>query len=183
MRSWMVLAGLASVSLASAQTNNLSKYFQLRDMSGLSGGMFGVTAQGIPSIWGAMAFSTPIGFSLSSGVYDAGLASKSLNNSPRFINFSKGANNHSDGTAQFMAGLGTPIGNFTGTVEVVSSSYDQIYNAQWQLPFKWKTAGISVGCQNITNRNEGAFRAEVNPSLFAVGTYGFAKGDYVTVGV
>src|SRR5579862_3477460 len=130
MRSWMVFAVLLAAQAACAQSN-LGKYFQLRDMSGLPGGCFGLTVDGVPSIKGAMAFSTPIGFSLGSGVYDAGVASKSRDNAPRFINTHSGVNNNSDGTGQFMAGLGTPFGNFTGTIEVVSSELDQLYNAQW----------------------------------------------------
>jgi hypothetical protein len=179
----MVLMGLASACLAGAQSN-INHYFQLRDMSGLSGSEFGVTYLGVPSIWGAMAFSTPIGFSLGSGVFDVGANSKSRDNLPRPINFHEGANNKSDGTAQFMAGLGTPIGNFTGTLEVVSSAFDQVYNGQWQLPLHLKNAGVSVGCQNITDRHESApgFTG-TNRSYFGVGTYQFAHGDYISLGV
>ena len=153
-------------------------------MSGLPGACFGLTPDGLPSIYGAMGISTPVGFSLSGGTFDIGIASESQDNLPRFINLHPGASNESHGTLQGMVGFGTPLGNLTGTFEVVSSEFDQMYNGQWQLPLHWKRAGISLGCQNITQRPESAPDVTgTNRSFYGVGTYEIARGDYATIGV
>jgi len=142
---------------------------------------------GTPSINGAMAFSTPIGFSMKGGTFDIGLSDRSRNSAPQMVNFRTGSNNPSDSTGQIQFGLGTPAGNFTLSYMVLSSEFDQAYNAQWQLPLKLKNAGVSVGVQNLTNRPLSAGdklpgQFDYALSLYAVGTYEVAPNDWVSLG-
>lgn len=173
---YLACAALAGASVI-ASASNLD-YFQFRKLSTLPGAAFGVTVDGLPSIDGAMAFSTPIGFSLKGDVYDIGFASRSDDNAPEMINFKKRAES-SSGIGQGEVGFSTPIGNITAVIAPVSSDWDQIYSGQIQLPLHLKDGGVSVGAQNITNRPEGD---KCDRSLFAVGTYEVQKGDYVSLG-
>ena len=160
---------------------------QFRDLSGLPGAGFGVLSDGTPSINGAMAISTPIGFSLGNGIFDGGLCSRSIDNQPMFINLSTRSHLPSSGRAVAMAGVHTPIGNLTGSFEVLSAIFDQVYNAQLQLPLNWDKGGVSIGVQNFMNRGNAAAVGQpgehnLSRSLFAVGTFEFAPHDYISLG-
>jgi hypothetical protein len=191
MRFWFaaMLATFAASSFGS-QTDSWAKagqFPQFRDLSGLPGSGFGVLVDGTPSINGAMALSTPIGFSLGNGIFDIGGASRSFDNQPEFINTKTSNRLSSDGTGQGIVGVHTPLGNFSATFEVISSDFDQVYNGQLQLPLKWDKGGVSIGCQNVTNRHEAAAQdnpgeADLSRSFYAVATYEFADHDYVSLG-
>ncbi|HWD41454.1 MAG TPA: hypothetical protein VG944_21600 [Fimbriimonas sp.] len=191
MRAWIVASLLALAPAVFAQSdpiNRAGQFPQFRDLSGLPGGGFGVTPEGLPSIRGALALSTPIGFSLGNGIFDIAFASRSYDNSPQFINTGTAGRRRSDGTGQGLIGVQTPLGLFTAGYELISSKLDQTYNAQLQLPLAWKKAGISLGCQNVTNRPEAAGdhvagEDGMSRSFYAAGTYEVADGDYLTLGV
>ena len=190
MRLWFAAAFAISGSLCFSQTDpwlRAGQFPQFRDLSGLPGAGFGLLVDGTPSINGAMAFSTPIGFSMGNGIFDIGVASRSYDNSPEFINTSSNGRRPSDGTAQGIVGVRTPLGDFSATYEVISSKFDQVYNAQLQLPLKWDKGGVSIGMQNVTDRHEAAGQdqpgeANLSRSIFAVGTWEFAPHDYVSLG-
>jgi aryl carrier-like protein len=160
----------------------------LRGMSGLSGSMFGVTADGLPSIRGAMGISTPIGFSLGNLIFDIGGATKSYDDQPVFPNFNeRHRNNLSSGNAQLMGGVKTPVGDLTVGGNWLSAGLDSILNLQLQAPIKWDRGGISIGCQNLFNRPEAAFdgspyERDLSRSEYIVGTYEVTPGAYVTLG-
>lgn len=187
---WFPTVALAASAVAHAQVdpwNFAGQFPQLRDISGLPGAGFGVTSKGIPSINGAMAFSTPIGFSLGDGYWDFGLASRSTNNRPQFFASSTRTNQNSDGTGQIMTGLRTPFGNLTGTYEIASRHGDSICNFQLQLPIRWDRGGVSIGVQNAQNRpiaaSENVLGAnDLSRSVFCVATYEFADQAYVSLG-
>jgi hypothetical protein len=166
-----------------AYSQNLAapgQYFQFRKMSSLSGGGFGVMTNGDPSISGALSFSTPIGYSLGGDYYQIGVGSRSDNNAPQFINLNSHGHNPSSGDAEAMAGLSTDFGHFTFGYEVVSYQKDTVVHLQYQLPIKSKDLGVSIGAQNLLNRQEGgAFESR---SFFAVGTYQYQTGDHISVG-
>jgi hypothetical protein len=191
MRLWalVAVAGLSAVGQAQVDPWNFRGQFpQFRDLSGLPGSGFGVNAKGLPSIRGAMALSTPIGFSLGSGLIDVGISSRSVNSRPQFFNLGRGGNVNSDGTLQVMAGLGTPIGTFTGSFEVVSTALDSVLNLQYQLPLKLEGAGVSIGVQNLANRPHAASdrvvgEDDLSRSYFAVGSYEFSPGNWVSLGL
>lgn len=182
------LAGLSAMAAADGDPWSLAGQFpQFRDMSGLPGGMFGVTAKGVPSIRGAMGISTPIGFSLGNMHFDLGAAARSRDNQPVFINSSTHGNGNSDGTGQLMGGFRTPVGNLTVAGELLSTHLDNVLNLQLQLPFRWERAGVSVGMQNVFNHAEAAAdtvpgERELSQSHFIVGTYEVAPGAFVSVG-
>jgi hypothetical protein len=158
-----------------------------RDLSGLPGAGFGVTVQGLPSIEGAMAISTPIGFSLANGYFDIGISARSVDNRPDFFQLSSTTDDIGSGTAQVMGGFRTPIGTLTVSLQVLSRELDSVASAQLQLPIRWDHGGVSVGVQNIWNRPEAASQGvaganDLSRSFFVVSTYEFSKGDFVTIG-
>jgi len=188
---WLVFAFLicvAAIGRAQVDPWNFAGQFpHFRDLSGLPGAGFGVTAKGLPSIEGAMAISTPIGFSLADGYFDIGLSCRSVDNTPRFFQFSSPGNDISSGTGQIMGGFKTPIGTLTISLEVLSSELDSVANAQLQLPIHWDKGGVSVGIQNIWNRPEAASdyvsgETDLSRSYFAVATYELAKGSFLSLG-
>ncbi len=181
MRRLLALSLLACSCLGYSQ--DLSKpgqYFQFRKMSSLSGGGFGVTVNGDPSIDGAMSFTTPIAYSLGGGYYQLGLGSRSNDNLPRFINLNNTSHNSSSGDAEFMAGISTNFGHFTFGYEAVSYEKDTVFHLEYQLPIKSDKLGVAVGSQDITNRQEGG--AISSRSFYEVNTYEYAKGDHVSIG-
>ncbi len=181
MRRTIALSLLACSCLGYSQNlGNPGQYFQFRKMSSLSGGGFGVTINGDPSIAGAMAFSTPIGYSLGGGVWQIGAGSRSSDNAPKFINLNSHGHNDSSGDAEVMAGIGTDFGHFTFGYEAVSYERYTVFHLQYQLPLHSKDLGVSIGAQDLTNRKAGG--AISSRSLFAVGTYEYMKGDHVSVG-
>jgi hypothetical protein len=190
MRALTVICFAAVTSLGFADNSLLApgQFLELRSLSGLAGGGFGLLQNGTPSIQGAVSLTTPIGFSLGGGIFDIGAIDRSDNDGPEMINYNHSTGYHSHGTVQLMGGIGTPAGNFTLTYEIVSTQWDQIYNAQWQLPLKLKNGGVSIGVQNFTNRPEASYdhgpgEDADSRSFFAVGTYEVTHGDFVSLGV
>lgn len=160
---------------------------QFRDVSGLPGDGFGLLVDGTPSINGAMALATPIAFSLGNGIFNIGGSTRSFDSAPQFPNLSSSDPNPSSSKLQGMAGVHTPIGNLSGTFEVLSAELDQVYNFELQLPLNWDKGGVAFGVQNLTGRHEAA--AAFSPgenaqsrSYFAVSTYEFLPNDYVSLG-
>jgi hypothetical protein len=181
LRRLLALPVLACCCLAHSQSAGyLAQYFQFRKMSSLSGSGFGVTIDGTPNISGAMAFSTPIAYSLGGNVYQIGVGTRSDNELPQFINLNDVSHNESSGDAEVMAGIGTRAGNFTFGYEAVSYRKDTVFHLEWQLPIHSKDLGVAVGAQNITNRPEGGYHE--SRSFYAVGTYQYAPGDHFSVG-
>jgi hypothetical protein len=188
---WLIFLLLVFASVVSqAQVdpwNFAGQFPHFRDLSGLPGAGFGVSASGQPTIEGAMAISTPIGFSLAPGTFDIGLSCRSVDNQPRFFQFSSPGNDISSGTGQVMGGFRTPLGSLTVALEVLSSRLDSVANAQLQLPLKWDKGGVSVGIQNIWNRPEAASQGvvgehDLSRSYFAVATWEFSKSSFISLG-
>ena len=188
---WLIFGvALSAATIAHSQVdpwNFRGQFPQFRDLSGLPGAGFGLTSKGQPSIEGAMAISTPIGFSLAPGTFDIGISNRSVNNQPRFFEMSSTGNDISSGTGQVMAGFRTPIGTLTISLEVLSTQLDSVANAQLQLPLSWDKGGVSIGIQNIWNRPEAASQdvvgeRDLSRSVFAVATYEVEKGAFLTLG-
>lgn len=106
------------------------KYAQFRNLSGLPGGAFGVDQDGNPNPHGAMALSTPIAYSLRGGSYAGMLANTSYDGKLRLFTRAKKHDFgwQSNGDAAGMAGISTPIGNFTVGESIVSGSFENCYN-------------------------------------------------------
>jgi hypothetical protein len=188
---WIIFAlSLVAPLMAHSQVdpwNFAGQFPHFRDLSALPGAGFGVTVKGLPSIEGAMAISTPIGFSLADGTFDIGLSCRSVDNRPRIFQYSTPGNDISSGTGQLMGGFRTPIGTLTVSLEVLSSKRDSVANAQLQLPLHWARGGVSVGIQNIWNRPEAASdlvqgESDLSRSYFVVATYELFHGSFLSVG-
>ena len=76
-----LLLGLVGQVFAQSQLNGPKQYPELRTMSGLPGGLFGLDFNGVPTFSGAMAISTPVGASLGQSQYELGTSDTSANTS------------------------------------------------------------------------------------------------------
>jgi hypothetical protein len=189
MKAWSAALLAACASIASADPwNNAGQFPHFRDVSGLPGCGFGLLVSGLPSINGALSLSTPIGFAMGHDTFDIGGAARSSDLQPMFPNFTSSTHLPSTGQGYGIVGVTIPnLGNLSATYEVLSSELDQCYNAQLQLPLKWDKGGVSIGCQNITDRHNAAAQglpgeANLSRSIFGVATYEFSKNDYVSLG-
>lgn len=190
----LALLGFASISaIASADAKDLigpGRFPQYRDMGGMPGSGFAVLPDGRISILGAMALSTPIGYSLAGGVFDFGFASRSQDRMFRIINVDSNADkNSSDGTGQFLLGIKTSSGNLTLGMHILSSKLDSTFNAQFQPKIdNLGRIGVSIGVQNWTNRgqangdNDPQADSQNSLSPYVAGTYDLGKGHFATLG-
>jgi hypothetical protein len=167
------------------------QYPQFRNMSGLPGGLFGVTEKGAPSMSGAMAISTPIGYSLSNYHVAVGFANMSRDRTLRFPQ-SRNDNNDANGTGQAMIGIPTEIGDLTLSGMFHSGVGDSVLNVQYSPKFRGrglgvKGLGVSFGVQDAfsTGGSAGVSQptdGETSRSYFAVATYEVAKGAHISIG-
>ncbi len=147
-----------------------NQYPQYRNISGLSGGGFGINASGYGSLTGATAFSTPIAYVLGHGeirILGAKMTFGGLN-----LN-----SDHSNGSGVFM--IGGTIGhvNAAFTDFIKSSQWDQALNLQLGfIPSAKNRFAFSIGVQDIIGHGgaAGIFQkgdSASTRSLFAVSTY------------
>ena len=196
-RSLLPLATLLAVvtgpQISNADALDLigpGKFPQFRDMGGMPGSGFGVLSDGHISMFGALALSTPIGYSLAPSTFVAGIATRSQDHMFRIINVDSNADkNSSDGTGQFLLGIKTSSGNLTLGMHVLSSKLDTTFNAQFQPRVNGLgRLGVSVGVQNWTNRgqaagdNDPSADSENSLSPYVAGTYDMGRGNYATLG-
>lgn len=125
--------GLAAAASAQEAFGANGQYAQFRNLSGLPGGTFGVSRNGLPDSRGAMAISTPIAYSLKGGSFSATLANTSYDS--HFRALTKVKQNDfgwsSNGTATAMAGISTGMGDFTIGMTVVSGAFENSYSAMY----------------------------------------------------
>jgi len=182
-----LLPGLAAcqVNLFGPET-----YPHFRGMSAMSGGGFGVRPDGSTGMDGAMAISTPIGFSLRDWHGAIGATSLSDNSAFTGINVLRRKETfNSGGVAMGLVGYGGNWGAFTVSYELLSTVMDHAINVQYELPLNSSTYGVSVGAEDVQSHG-GAYGEGNNPgtsntksrSLFVVGTALVAKGLYVSIG-
>jgi hypothetical protein len=167
------------------------QYPQFRNMSGLPGGLFGVTSSARPSMSGAMAISSPIGYSLGDYHVAAGFANMSKDRRLRFPK-SRSDNADANGTAQGMVGIPTSFGNVTLVGMIHSGIGDSVLNVQFspkleKLGLDVKGLGVSFGVQDAFstggaagNRQPGD--GDISRSYFVAATYEVSPGVHVTVG-
>lgn len=195
MMKRLACLALASVlpvcALAQTELIGKGKYPQFRSLSGLVGGGFGVDREGKPNFRGAMALSTPIGYTMSNGRAAFGLANTS-SSSRRFEFFQNGraVGNKSNGTAIAMASIGGPLGNFTGGYMTLSSVGDSVFNFQYSPPLKNSKVGLAVGVQDAFNAGgESGEKIDVpgqggnSRSYFGVATFEPSPELFVSLGV
>ncbi|MFN3684091.1 MAG: hypothetical protein ACK41F_09165 [Fimbriimonadaceae bacterium] len=111
-----------------------AQYPQFRFLSGLAGGGFAVGRDGRPNPEGAMALSTPIGYSLAHGRW-ALVAGSANEHGDLDVAFDDANREGTNGTAAALYGLGLGSGGrLTASVMLLSSLGDNVYNLQWQPP-------------------------------------------------
>ena len=187
VRTSISLTCLAVVSVAGAQTlSGPGQYPQFRNMSGFSGGLFGVTREGVPSMRGAMAISTPIGYSLSDYHVALGYASQSIDRRLRFPD-SSGDSARANGTAQGIIGLRTKFGSLAFSDMVHSKLGDSVLNLQFQFKSNVPKFGLSVGVQDAFSTGGAAGQDipgdnDISRSYWVAATYEFAPGIHGTIG-
>jgi hypothetical protein len=122
---------VAFVGIANAQKSPFigkNEFPQFRQISGLSGGGYGLDADGWGSLDGATAFSTPLGIALGHDQFriDGADTAFSLNHLPR------GISNDPRGTAKAFLSYGHSFGelNFAYTYFVKSGEGDSVTNLQ-----------------------------------------------------
>ena len=154
----VLVAGLIFAPILALSQNELTGkdlFPQFRVLSGLPGGGFGVGKDGIPSINGALAFTTPIGYSLGARRFAVTFGSVSFDRRFRAID-SGGSNTQGgsgNGTLAAMAGFEIPRwGRFTVSHTYLSSIGDNAQNLPWQLPIREDRVGVSIGVQDITGK-------------------------------
>ena len=182
---------LGSATAAFAQQNDLSgkdQYPQYRVLSGLPGGGFGVLPSGRPSIDGAAALATPIGYAL--GNHGAiGLFNTTTSLNPFQFDGRNAREQNSNGTAFFM--VGGSYAGFHGTASymILSTHLDAAFNFQVSAPLIGRL-GLAVGVQDLDGGGGAAgtgfslaLDRRSSRSVFAVGTYDLGNRAYVSLGV
>jgi hypothetical protein len=182
--------GLALVSSAFGQDELVGnqRYPQFRVLSGLPGGGFGVLPSGRPSSLGAAALATPIGYTLGSGSYAAGVFNTGKTSNPfrTDIGDNEGAGN-SNGSAFGMMGFSYRGYRLTVGGMVLSTVGDSVLNIQFSPP-NFGKVGLAVGVQDAFSvggaggGNIDFQRHDSSRSLYVVGTYEIARGAYVSLG-
>ncbi len=190
MKRFAPLIFAACAAVAGAENiSGTHTYPQFRNVSALSGGMFGVLPSGKASIAGAMAISTPIGYSLGKGVFAAGIGNMSNDQTLRFFSSKDKDKNfgQSNGTGYLMEGFRTPFGALTVGGELLSLAGDTCLNLQWQAPTTDPRLGLSVGVQDTFGVGGSAGEGlptdgDSSTSYFGVGTYQVNPDLYVSLG-
>lgn len=177
---------ISSSSFAQSELSGINQYPQYRTVSGLPGGMFGISKAGKCDFGGAVSISTPVGYTLGSRQYAFGISNTSA--SHHFTFFDHGGENTSNGTGFAMAGFTLPVGNLTLCYEVLSTRGDQAYNLQFSPKLKGSPVGISLGVQDAGSHGgaSGESIDLVNPmtsrSYYIAATRDFGRGLFATVG-
>ncbi|MHB8635484.1 MAG: hypothetical protein ACYC96_03315 [Fimbriimonadaceae bacterium] len=187
----LALAGLALMACFGLAQQNLlgpHQYPAFRTLSGLPGGGFGVRPDGTPAFDGAMAFSTPIGYSLSNwhGTLTGANASDYWFFRLPHVTGSRGSDD-SLGKASGCGGLSFGhFGSLSGSFMVISSELDLAFNLEYQTPLFYKNIGVGVGVQDIAGRRGDragtllGFKG--SQSFFGAVTVPLTRGIYASAG-
>ena len=181
------LAVLPALGRAQADTLGYRQYPQFRGFSGLPGGGYGVLASGRPSIEGAAALATPIGYTLSShGALS--IASTSFDQNPFRFDTMRGQTSNN---GSFAFSYGSSFEGWHGSAGffLLSTHGDSVFNFQVSPPLKGRL-GVAVGVQDIASSGGASNEdidlrpggAALSRSFYGVGTYDFGSGVYGTLG-
>jgi hypothetical protein len=182
------LIALSSAALAQHDLLGPGQYPQFRTLSGLPGGGFALRPDGSPGFNGALAFSTPIGYSLNN--WHVGRAGSVTSDYVwfRFPNLNEQAP-HIDSTSKGDLMIGAPLGkfgSFTASVMLISIELDNAFNFQYQLPIHYRNIGISAGVQDISggrgDRAHDIPGARSSRSFFGSFTIPLPKGIFLSGG-
>jgi hypothetical protein len=173
----ILIPGVTSAQLIGGRAT----YPQMRGLSMLPGGGFGVTATGNVSPNGALAISSPIAYSLKSGQYFVGFSMR-----PQTDRLFEYKPDLTDYNGYAMAGLSTDIGNFTFVVTTVSRLGEPGLNVHWN-PIQRENFAVGVGVQDVFSDNGSAgagspFDNETSRSIYAVVTVPIYDVAYISGG-
>lgn len=158
---------------------------QFRVQSGLSGGGFGVLPNGRPSVMGAAALTTPIGYTISNhGSFS--LFNTSGDSNP-FVFRERNGYEDANGTGTFL--IGGEYKGWRGSVGymILSKNLDAAFNFQVSPPTQGRV-GVSFGVQDLSGGGGsagtgGATDDDSSRSFFGAATYDFGHSVYGTLGV
>jgi hypothetical protein len=184
-----VFALLSATAFCQRDLIGPGQFPAFRTLSGLPGGGYGVQPDGTPAFSGAMAFSTPIAYSLSRWHFALTGANTSDYSFFRLPHLT-GSQSQDDSFGKISATGGVSLGRFgslTGTAMLISSDRDSAFNFEYQAPLFYKNVGLAVGVQDLSGTR--GDRAGNSPtsldsrSLFAVMTVPLPYGIYTSVGM
>lgn len=146
----ILAVGFASVALAQADLIGEGQYPQFRSQSGLPGGGFPVAHRTGADFSGALAWSTPVAYSLAPWQYLVGGSSLARDDSFVFFEEDLSANN-----STLVAMVGVPLGDFgrtTFTHMVLSELGDHAQNLHWVPGDQRGPLVFAVGVQDISGQ-------------------------------
>jgi len=181
----LALVGFASLGYCQSELIGSGRFPETREMSGLPGGSFGVLRNGTPSFAGAMAFSTPIAYSLDHWHWAMGVNSASSD--MRFRGFDTNASGQtSSGTGELMVGIPSRIGAWTLSLMPISVHInDEVATNILFTPNQSGTVTWAAGVQDLQGITH-TFRPREKRSSrspFVVGTANPVEGGYVSLGI
>lgn len=195
MRSKLLIGLLAlapAFSLAQEGMSGQSQYTSQRSLSGLSGGGFGVLPDGSVRFGGAIALSTPIGYTIGRRTLVFSAANLSYDRTPRFIETLPGVNDtnpKANGTASGVLGMSTRHGNFMIGGLMTTGDLDTSLNLQWSPKQSVAGWGIAFGVQDAfstAGANTGPIQQTLGSgnsrSYFLAATRPTDSRTWVTVG-
>jgi hypothetical protein len=167
------------------------EYAQFRNLSGLSGGGYGVDRDGRVTLKGAFSFSTPVAYSLGHGEVSLTLANTSFDNTFRFFEKEKQKDFgfESNGTGSVNVGLETSLGNITLGMVVVSGSFENAYSFLWTPKQGDSKVTLGFGAQGLFSA--GGFvgpglasnSADRSTSVFGVATWKVDDRMHISAGM
>ncbi|MCW5939048.1 MAG: hypothetical protein KF884_04090 [Fimbriimonadaceae bacterium] len=180
---------LSASQPAPAQTmRGKGQFPQFRNLSGLPGGGFAVSPEGSPDVKGALSLSTPIAYSLTDYRIVFQYASQSNDRRFRFDSPRQEGIRGTNATGAAMIGLPLEDWRVTLTGMFLSSDLDSVLNVHVQPPLGSDDWAVAFGAQDFFSTGGAAGTNHPNDrdlsrSLYAVGTYRFAEGIYVSGGL
>ena len=181
-----ILVGTSALGFGQGSIGGSHQYPQFRVFSGLPGGGYGVLPNGRPSIDGAAALATPIGYSLA-GHGALSLFNSSGDNNPFHYDSSGATEEGGNGSLAFT--VGSSYRGFRGSLGffVLSRVGDSVFSAQVSAP-RTGRLGFAVGVQDIFGGGGASGTGQPNDgdssqSVYGVGTYDLGGSAYVSAGV
>lgn len=180
------LLAAASVGFAQAELVGLKQYPQFRTLSGLPGAGFGISPDGQPNFRGAMAYSTPVAYTLTDWRMSLGGSAVSRDTSIRWF----GGNDlvQGNGTGYFMLGVPLPrnLGDVTATWMFLSELGDNVINLQW-APKQEGDVRYAIGVQDVVggggSSGEGApDDSAASNTWYVVATYQAEENLHMSLG-
>lgn len=182
-----LLFALATTAHGQTGLVGYHQYPQFRVFSGLSGGGFGVLSNGAPSVEGATALATPIGYTLAGhGALSVFSTSRDLDPLRFDSERLQGSANNNNGTGNFMIGGSYKGWKAAASYMVLSTNLDNALNLQISPPV-YGRLGISFGVQDVDGGGGASGTShpgdtDSSRSFFGAATYDFGHSIYGTLG-